>query len=319
MSQIEGLRNNSATLALPMEVGVDLPRRPVGSIGQIPRCTSRSTNRLPVWNCASGTAQLMALTMRWPWIRSRLPSSPTKRLGDANARRSLEQQARLRLLGRRHGHCPSPRRRSCDSGAARENACRSTASGSNETGAPDATLKHRRHNKRRIFSRDPASSGSSLRSSKMIDLCSLVFGSSFGMPVVVVCGLAIVVALLPARLAASLDLILAAPLMSVGLNTISGLLKGVVAKPLGSIQQNQQDSANFEQQVVFPLSRDYSSQEHGRSVPGTVRSKCRQLFQLPITSATLRTPQLLEQSLLSGNPGAIAANQQATTPLCTGA
>ena len=40
----------------------------------------------------------------------------------------------------------------------------------------------------------------------------------------------------------------------------------------------------------------------------------RQLFQLPISSATLRTPQLLEQSLLSGNPGAmpqIASNYSA--------
>ena len=31
----------------------------------------------------------------------------------------------------------------------------------------------------------------------------------------------------------------------------------------------------------------------------------RQLFQLPISSATLPTPQLLEQSLLSANPGAM--------------
>jgi hypothetical protein len=31
----------------------------------------------------------------------------------------------------------------------------------------------------------------------------------------------------------------------------------------------------------------------------------RQLFQMPISSATLRAPQLLEQSLLSGNPDAM--------------
>src|SRR5579863_2821437 len=71
--------------------------------------------------------------------------------------------------------------------------------------------------------------------------------------VVAVCGLAIVVALLPSKARSQLGLDPCCAMMSVGLNTISGLLKGVVAKPLGSIQQNQQDSANFEQQVVFPL------------------------------------------------------------------
>ena len=71
--------------------------------------------------------------------------------------------------------------------------------------------------------------------------------------VVAICGLAIVVALLPSKARSQLGLDPCCAMMSVGLNTISGLLKGVVAKPLGSIQQTQQDSANFEQQVVFPL------------------------------------------------------------------
>jgi hypothetical protein len=91
---------------------------------------------------------------------------------------------------------------------------------------------------------------------------------------------------------------------AVGLNTISGLLRNVVAQPLGSIQQNQQQSANFEQQVVFPMAaitqaRNMAVQFQSQFV------QMRQLFQLPISSATLRTPQLLEQSLLSGNPGAM--------------
>ncbi|HEV2472529.1 MAG TPA: hypothetical protein VGS41_07690 [Chthonomonadales bacterium] len=77
-----------------------------------------------------------------------------------------------------------------------------------------------------------------------------------------------------------------------------------MATPLGSIQQNQQQSANFEQQVVFPMAaisqaRNMALQFEGQFV------QMRQLFQLPVASATLPMPQMLEQSLLSGNPGAM--------------
>src|SRR6202035_6200517 len=119
-----------------------------------------------------------------------------------------------------------------------------------------------------------------------------------------ICGLIIVIALLPSKARSQLGLDPCCAMMSVGLNTISGLLRSVVAQPLGSIQQNQQQSANFEQQVVFPMAaitqaRNMAVQFQGQFV------QMRQLFQLPISSATLRTPQLLEQSLLSGNPGAM--------------
>src|SRR6266404_3342325 len=121
---------------------------------------------------------------------------------------------------------------------------------------------------------------------------------------VAVCGLAILVALLPSKARSQLGLDPCCAIMSAGLNTISSLLKSVVAKPLASIQQNEQESANFEQQVVFPMAainqaRNMAVQFQGQFV------QMRQLFQLPISSATLRTPQLLEQSLLSGNPGAM--------------
>jgi hypothetical protein len=122
--------------------------------------------------------------------------------------------------------------------------------------------------------------------------------------VVAVCGLAVVVALLPSKARSQLGLDPCCAMMSVGLNSISGLLKGVVAKPLGSIQQNQQDSANFEQQVVFPLAAITQARNMAVQFQGQF-AQMRQLFQLPISSATLRTPQLLEQSLLSGNPGAM--------------
>jgi hypothetical protein len=122
--------------------------------------------------------------------------------------------------------------------------------------------------------------------------------------VAAVFGLAIVVALLPSKARSQLGLDPCCAMMQIGLNTISGLLRNSVAMPLGSIQQSQQQSANFEQQVVFPM----AAISQARNMAVQFQSQfvqMRQLFQLPISSATLPTPQLLEQSLLSGNPGAI--------------
>src|ERR1700723_2344534 len=122
--------------------------------------------------------------------------------------------------------------------------------------------------------------------------------------VAVVCGLAIVIAVLPSKARSQLGLDPCCAMMQVGLNTISGLLRNSVAMPLGSIQQSQQQSANFEQQVVFPMAaisqaRNMAVQFEGQFV------QMRQLFQLPVASATLPMPQMLEQSLLSGSPGAM--------------
>jgi hypothetical protein len=122
--------------------------------------------------------------------------------------------------------------------------------------------------------------------------------------VVVVCGLVLVIALLPSKARSQMGLDPCCAMMQIGLNTISGLLRNAVATPLGSIQQSQQQSANFEQQVVFPMAaitqaRNMAVQFEGQFV------QMRQLFQLPVASATLPMPQMLEQSLLSGNPGAM--------------
>jgi hypothetical protein len=122
--------------------------------------------------------------------------------------------------------------------------------------------------------------------------------------VAAVCGLAIVVALLPSKARSQLGFDPCCAMMQIGLNTISGLLRNSVAMPLGSIQQSQQQSANFEQQVVFPI----AAISQARNMAVQFQSQfvqMRQLFQLPISSATLPTPQLLEQSLLSANPGAM--------------
>jgi hypothetical protein len=117
--------------------------------------------------------------------------------------------------------------------------------------------------------------------------------------------LAVVVVILPAKARSQLGLDPCCAIISAGLSTISNLLSSVVAKPLGQIQQLEQQSATYEQQVVFPVSamnqaRGLAAQLQGQFV------RMRQIFQLPVASATLPTPQRLEQILLSRNPGAVS-------------
>src|SRR6266853_3815259 len=116
---------------------------------------------------------------------------------------------------------------------------------------------------------------------------------------VVVCGLAIVVALLPTKARSQLGLDPCCAIMSAGLNSISGLLRSVVAKPLGSIQQNEQESANFEQQVVFPVAAISQARNMAVKFQGQF-VQMRQLFQLPISSATLRTPHCSNRAFSQG-------------------
>jgi len=125
-------------------------------------------------------------------------------------------------------------------------------------------------------------------------------------PNVIALGLAFVVVLLmlPSKARSQLGLDPCCAIISAGLSTISNLLNHIVAKPLGAIQQLEQQSANFEQQVVFPVpainqSRGLAGRFQGQFV------RMRQIFQTPVASATLATPQQLEQSLLSRNPGAV--------------
>jgi hypothetical protein len=98
-------------------------------------------------------------------------------------------------------------------------------------------------------------------------------------------------------------------IISAGLNAISGLLKSVVAKPLSQIQQIEQQASSFEQQVVFPT----AAINNARSVATQLQAQMgqiNQLFRLPVNSATLPTPQQLEQSLLSHNPQSLAQVSQ---------
>jgi len=92
-------------------------------------------------------------------------------------------------------------------------------------------------------------------------------------------------------------------IISAGLKTISGLLTNVVSKPLNSIQQIQQQTSNFEQQVIYPATAIANAKGLVTQVQGQLR-QVGQLYQLPINSATLPTAQQLEQAVLSHNPQA---------------
>ena len=116
--------------------------------------------------------------------------------------------------------------------------------------------------------------------------------------------LLVVVLMLPSKARSQLGLDPCCAIISAGLSTISNLLSSAVAKPLGAIHQLEQQSVNFEQQVVFPIAainqaRGLAGQFQGQFV------QMRQIFQVPTASATLATPQQLEQALLSRNAGAV--------------
>jgi hypothetical protein len=73
---------------------------------------------------------------------------------------------------------------------------------------------------------------------------------------------------------------------------------------LASIQQIQQQTATFEQKVIYPL----AAINQAKSLAVQFQNEfvqMRQISQLNVQSATLPTPQGLEQKLLSRNLGAI--------------
>jgi hypothetical protein len=122
--------------------------------------------------------------------------------------------------------------------------------------------------------------------------------------VALVLAFAVVVMMLPTKARSQLGLDPCCAIISAGLSTISNLLTSAVAKPLGAIQQLEQQATNFEQQVVFPITaitqaRGLATQFQGQFV------QMRQTFQRSVSSATLPRPQQLEQSLLSRNPGSV--------------
>ena len=94
-------------------------------------------------------------------------------------------------------------------------------------------------------------------------------------------------------------------IVTAGLNTISGLLKNVVAAPLSALRQIRQQAADFEQQVVYPV----AAIDRARRTAGQFKDELKlmsALYRVPLNSASLAASQQLEQSLLSRDPRAIA-------------
>lgn len=118
-------------------------------------------------------------------------------------------------------------------------------------------------------------------------------------------GLLLGAAMIPVRARAQFGLDPCCAIISAGLNTISGLLKNVVATPLSSIQQIQQDAANFQQQIVYPAAAIDNARGLALEIGGELK-QVSQLYQLPTNSATLPIPQQLEQKLLSHDPQTVA-------------
>jgi len=108
-----------------------------------------------------------------------------------------------------------------------------------------------------------------------------------------VLALAVVVMVLPTKARSQLGLDPCCAIISAGLSTVSNLLSSVVAKPLAAIQQIEQQSANFEQQVVYPIAA--INQARGLATQSQAQfTQMRQIFQLPVSSATLPTPSRMK-------------------------
>ena len=117
--------------------------------------------------------------------------------------------------------------------------------------------------------------------------------------------LAVLVMTLPSKARSQLGLDPCCVIISAGLSTISNLLSSAVATPLGAIQQLQQNAANFEKEVVFPIAA--INQARAFAVQAQAQfSQMRQISQLSVASATLPTSQQLEGTLLSANPNNVA-------------
>lgn len=94
-------------------------------------------------------------------------------------------------------------------------------------------------------------------------------------------------------------------IVTAGLNTVSGLLKNVVATPLSTLRGIRQQAADFEQQVVYPLAALDRARQTAQQLQSQLQQMTR-LYRISLNSASLAAPQKLEQSLLSGDPQAIA-------------
>ena len=134
---------------------------------------------------------------------------------------------------------------------------------------------------------------------------SLALAKFIGNALAFALALAVVVMILPSKARSQLGLDPCCAIISAGLSTISNLLSSVVAKPLGP--DSAARTAIRQLRAAGGVSADghQSGERLGRLNSQAQFVQMRQIFQLPVSSATLPTPQQLEQSLLSRNPGAV--------------
>lgn len=115
----------------------------------------------------------------------------------------------------------------------------------------------------------------------------------------------LVVVLLPSRALSQFGVDPCCAIITAGLQSISGLLKSVVAQPLGQIQQMRQQALNFEQQVVYPAAAINQAKALAGQFQGQF-TQMHELFDTPVQSATLPQPLQLQQTILSRDPNAIS-------------
>ncbi len=89
-------------------------------------------------------------------------------------------------------------------------------------------------------------------------------------------------------------------IISAGLKSISSLLSNVVAKPLASIQQTEQQAAQFERDVVWPVTAINQARQVAVQTQATF-ARMTNVSQLSLASASLPSTQSLEKALLSRN------------------
>jgi hypothetical protein len=90
-----------------------------------------------------------------------------------------------------------------------------------------------------------------------------------------------------------------------GLQSINNTLNTAVGAPLKVINNIEQQEQQFQQHVLYPLSAINSAKQMATGFTNSFTS-FRQLGTMNISSASLPSPQQLEQKMLSGNPNDIS-------------
>ena len=103
-----------------------------------------------------------------------------------------------------------------------------------------------------------------------------------------------------------------------GLKEVNSTLTSAVASPLRLIDKVEQEEAQFQQQVLYPIAAIDSARQMATNFSGSFLS-FRQLASVKIASAQLPYPQQLERQMLSADPNDIgtigSAYQNVFAPL----